>query len=117
MDNKAMHIEEEIDVSVVRLRWPEESFSKCERARAIIRTVEDTFLTERRWQWWTALKKPFSVYDSPEGDGCVQITEYVPADSTRCWFIPDTDSREWPVYNVEVSKVPLLLAELPYFEY
>ena len=65
MDNKAMNIEEEIDVALVRLGWPEESFLKCdrERARTIVRSVEDTFLTERRWQWWTALKKPFAIHD------------------------------------------------------
>ena len=116
---ETMNIEEEIDVALVRLGWPEGSFSKCDRDRAtaVVRTVEDTFLTERRWQWWTALKKPFAVHDYPEGDGCLQIIEFVPAESTRCWFIPDTDSREWPVYGVEVGKVPLLLAELPYFEY
>jgi|SRR5882724_10936472 len=63
------------------------------------------------------LKYPSEYYDYSDGFGFEDIQRHVPSGEEKCWFIPETEEEQLPVFDVEVKSIGLILGECGYFEY
>src|SRR5437879_4468672 len=64
--------------------------------------------------WWLNLAKPVDEYYDR---GAVKLSSVIPAKSGLSWFIPETDAKHLPVYEIDVSQLEKLIDDCPGFEY
>jgi len=86
-------------------------------AEQIVKKARDTFVKNNPRVWWLSLAQPALYFEYPRGDGPQHLVDHIPGDEARCWFIPETEELEWPVYDAEVSHLAAILGECPFFEY
>ena len=100
-----------------QLRVPEDEFRRFDDATAatIVERARDKFVVGRPRVWWLQLKMPKRVFDY---EFVFQhLLEHIPARDTRVWFIPDGETPERAVFDVDKKWLPLVLNECIYFEY
>jgi hypothetical protein len=112
-------IEAEIDSAVDSLGIGIEKWRKLplKESREVCQTAMSQFVIDNPRAWWLALKEPVQSYPYPKGDGHQFVHLYIPAEDERCWFIPETEEDELPVYDVYIPEVRRVLSECSYFEY
>ncbi len=82
-------------------------------AAAIILKARAQFVSGNPSAWWMSLACKFEQFDSTKH----KLVDILPESTGKCWLIPETDSEELPVYSAELTQLPELLGECPYFEY
>jgi hypothetical protein len=112
-------IEAEIDSAVDSLGIGAERWRKLslDQSREICQTAKSRFVIGNPRAWWLGLREPAQSHSYPKGDGCQFVHLYVPAEDERCWFIPETEEKDLPVYDVCVSELRRVLGECRFFEY
>ncbi len=112
-------IEAEIDGAVGLLGIAEEKWRKLSvaQSREICQAAKGRFVVDDPRAWWLDLSQPAESHSYPKGDGHQFVHLYVPEGNERCWFIPETEEDELPVYDVCISEVRRVLSECSYFEY
>lgn len=112
-------IEAEIDSAVGSLGIGTDRWCKLPpvRSREICSAVKDQFVVGNPRSWWLALRHPAESHLHSGGDGRRFVHSYVPATEKRCWFVPETEEEDLPVYDVCVSEVARVLGECRFFEY
>jgi hypothetical protein len=64
--------------------------------------------------WWLSLARPI---DEHYDRRLVKLSSILPTTTGTVWFIPETDARHLPVYEMEVGLVEKLIDDCPGFEY
>jgi len=82
-------------------------------AREIVEKAQAVFVDDNPRSWWLSLKLPSRQLDSDK----VGLTEVLPNVEGTCWFVPETESEEQPVYRVATQDLEVLIKECPFFEY
>jgi hypothetical protein len=112
-------IEAEIDSAIAVLEMNPAGWLKLsppEAGRAC-QAAKDQFVVGNPRAWWLGLKHPAERHEFPSGSGCQFVQELVPAADDRCWFIPETEEDDLPVYDVLIADVPRVLGRCRFFEY
>ncbi|HYI02785.1 hypothetical protein [Hyalangium sp.] len=112
-------IEEEIDSAMAALGVNPGGWLKLPpaQAREVCHAAQDRFVVGNPRSWWLALKQPADRHEFPKGDGCNAVHTLVPPSNERCWFIPETEEAELPVYDILVADLPGVLGSCQFFEY
>ena len=112
-------IEQEILSALQRLALPEGAVVECDPKVAIriVRQAQAVFVQGNPRSWWLSLRQPFEIFDSSKSDVFRIITQHIPSDNLRCWFIPETEQETLPVYDMDKHFIGLLLNECRFFEY
>ena len=112
-------IEKQLDQAVKNLSLPADAFRKCdpECAKLVVRKAQDTFVIDNPRSWWMDLKHPFESFDYSDGFGFEDLPRHVPSGEEKCWFIPETEAEYPPVFDAEVGRISLVLAQCVPFEY
>ncbi|MDX2267789.1 MAG: hypothetical protein NW208_06760 [Bryobacter sp.] len=84
-----------------------------EEGRDLVRSARAIFVEGDPRSWWLALKLPFKQFSSDE----IGLTEVLPSRDGTCLLIPETDTEDLPVYEIEAKNVGSIIGECPYFEY
>lgn len=108
----------EVDAAAERLGFAGTTFSKVDRQLGgmICRQVMSLFVTGNPRAWWLGFKEAqSSPYTREEWPSCVLRS--VPLDTSFCWLVLESDSKDYPVYRVAPSQLSVLLGECSFFEY
>lgn len=62
-------------------------------------------------------KYSFESFANPDARGFERITEHLAHGVTHCWFIPEVEADNQPVFDVAVQCIGKLLGQCPFFEY
>ena len=84
-----------------------------EEAKLVEATAHDRFVRGSPRVWWLGLEGNCESYNSAS----VKLSNVIPDTSGTCWLLPETDETNLPVYEVDVSQVPKLIQDSPFFEY
>lgn len=100
-----------------QLHVPDDEFRRLYDATAakVVAQARDKFVVGDPRIWWLDLKLPGSVFNY---EFVFQhLLAHIPAKDTRVWFIPDGETPERAVFDVDKKWLPLVLNECIYFEY
>ena len=112
-------IEDEIGRAVSALKLTSSHWERCseEKAREIVREAKERFVEGNPRSWWLALKGDPDVHSHPDGNGMRALRGHIPPMDMDCWFIPETEEEELPVYDVRIDAIADVLGKCSYFEY
>jgi hypothetical protein len=82
-------------------------------ARNLLNNARTAFVQDNPRAWWLALRPPFKQFLSDE----IGLTDVLPSTDSTCYLVPETETEELPVYEIDAKSVEVLLKECPYFEY
>jgi len=82
-------------------------------AADIILKARSQFVSGNPRIWWMSLACKSEQFDSTK----YELADILPERVGKCWLIPETESEDLPVYSIDLSQLPELLEECPYFEY
>jgi hypothetical protein len=101
------------------LRIPSTDFLEVQpfEAREVVAQAMATFVEGNPSSWWLSLKGDAKLVEFPEGDAHLHLGEAIPSHEGRAWFIPEVSATDLPVFDVELSRLPDILSECPYFVY
>jgi hypothetical protein len=109
----------ELQAALWRLSLPEEAFRPCdeELAEVVVSLAKERFVEGNPRSWWHALKHRGTVFAYPKRDGCLHLLEHIPPEERRCWFIPETEEENLPVFDVQTAALAPVLSRCFCFEY
>lgn len=84
-----------------------------EEGRQIVEKAKADFVDGDPRAWWLSLKLPCKQYSSEN----TRLADLIPKNSPTCLLIPETDSKDLPVFEIDSEQIESLLKECPYFEY
>jgi hypothetical protein len=75
--------------------------------------AKSKFVIDNPRAWWMSLSRPYEQFDSKK----TKLSDVLPGRTGRGWLIAETEMANLPVYAIDLSQLPALLGECPYFEY
>src|SRR5262245_58422704 len=88
-----------------------------EEGAQIIQAAHHKFVEGRPRSWWLSLKVPYTAIEYAYASGFRHLAEHWQSKDINCWFIPETEEAELPVYETTIDVLPRLLEECSFFEY
>lgn len=85
-----------------------------EDARRVLEILAARFLSERPQMWWWTALKDLPAVVSAESE---KLSAILPTLEGVGVFVPGTEDRDEPVYQVPLADIEKLVAECPFFEY
>jgi hypothetical protein len=112
-------IEKQIADAIRQLGLSEQQIRRLppEAASEVVQKAQQLYITGEPRSWWLSLKVPHTAFDYPDGSGCKHLNEHWLNKTPICWFIPETEKPNLPVYEAEIIILPELLSECGFFEY
>lgn len=112
-------IEKQIEAAIRQLGLSDQEIKRLppSRAMGIVEHARQKLVNGQPRAWWLSLREPCTVIDYPDASGCKHLTEHWFHPDPFCWFIPETEKTDLPVYEAEVAILPRLLSECSFFEY
>jgi hypothetical protein len=80
---------------------------------ALVRNAQAIFVEDDPRRWWLSLKLPYTQTTCGEA----ALTDLLPSTDGTCLLLPETDTADLPVYEVDARHVEALIKDCPYFEY
>jgi hypothetical protein len=101
------------------LKLSQHDFRQCdpELARRVVGAVKETFVTGNPRSWWLSLKHSFESFDYPAAQGFSRITQHLPKGVKTCWFIPETEEDDLPIFDIAAHRIVEILSQCSLFEY
>ncbi|QSQ21766.1 hypothetical protein JY651_42550 [Pyxidicoccus parkwayensis] len=87
------------------------------QAREVVGRAKDAFVRGEPRAWWLSLNHEPAVFPYPKGDAARHLLEHVPVSEGWCWFVPECDEEQYPVFKVRIERIPRVLLECSFFEY
>ena len=111
-------IEYEVDRAIREAALASHEVRKCgaSEAASVVAGAMAVFVEGQPRTWWLALKRPGRSLAIDEV-GFEQLHRCIPLGEPRCWFIPEADVAELPVYECAVAALPAILSRCFFFEY
>ncbi len=101
------------------LNLSQDDFRQCDPAlaRRVVSAAKATFVAGDPRAWWMSLKYSFESFDYPDAQGYSKITQHLPKGVEKCWFIPETEEHDLPVFDIAASRIVEILSQCSCFEY
>lgn len=110
-------VEEEIVDALAELNLEPRQFKQLDEvaATSIIEVAKRKFLSGDSLYWWHNLRltRQYYQYDFPSD----YLIQHAPAGARYCYWIPQTEKMNLPVYEVEIQVIQRIMELTPSFEY